>query len=89
MKTIPKAPLVSAVILSAGMTLSLSLQAAETVTIATVNNSDMIRMQRLSKTFEEQHPDIKLNWVVLEENVLRQRLCTDIAAQLPLPSPLR
>ncbi len=29
---------------------------AGTVTIATVNNSDMIRMQRLSKTFEEQHP---------------------------------
>ncbi|KTT40969.1 sugar ABC transporter substrate-binding protein, partial [Pseudomonas oryzihabitans] len=81
MKTIPKAPLVSAVILAAGMTSSLSLQAAETVTIATVNNSDMIRMQRLSKTFEEQHPDIKLNWVVLEENVLRQRLTTDIAAQ--------
>lgn len=55
--------------------------AAETLTIATVNNSDMIRMQRLSKTFEEQHPDIKLNWVVLEENVLRQRLTTDIATQ--------
>jgi sorbitol/mannitol transport system substrate-binding protein len=56
-------------------------QAAETITIATVNNSDMIRMQRLSKTFEEQHPEIKLNWVVLEENVLRQRLTTDIATQ--------
>ena len=55
--------------------------AADTLTIATVNNSDMIRMQRLSKTFEEQHPDIKLNWVVLEENVLRQRLTTDIATQ--------
>ncbi|MBI6709637.1 sugar ABC transporter substrate-binding protein [Pseudomonas syringae] len=54
---------------------------AGTVTIATVNNSDMIRMQRLSKTFEEQHPDIKLNWVVLEENVLRQRLTTDIATK--------
>ncbi|MCR8719697.1 sugar ABC transporter substrate-binding protein [Pseudomonas syringae] len=52
-----------------------------TVTIATVNNSDMIRMQRLSKTFEEKHPDIKLNWVVLEENVLRQRLTTDIATK--------
>jgi sorbitol/mannitol transport system substrate-binding protein len=41
----------------------------------------MIRMQRLSKTFEEQHPDIKLKWVVLEENVLRQRLTTDIATK--------
>ena len=55
--------------------------AADTLTIATVNNSDMIRMQRLSKTFETEHPDIKLNWVVLEENVLRQRLTTDIATQ--------
>nr|WP_244309114.1 sugar ABC transporter substrate-binding protein [Pseudomonas duriflava] len=54
---------------------------AETITIATVNNSDMIRMQRLSKTFEEQNPGISLNWVVLEENVLRQRLTTDIATQ--------
>jgi len=58
-----------------------STAAAGTVTIATVNNSDMIRMQRLSKTFEQQHPDIKLNWVVLEENVLRQRLTTDIATK--------
>ena len=54
-------------------------QAAETLTVATVNNADMIRMQRLSKTFEQEHPDIDLNWVVLEENVLRQRLTTDIA----------
>jgi sorbitol/mannitol transport system substrate-binding protein len=58
-----------------------STAVAGTVTIATVNNSDMIRMQRLSKTFEQQHPDIKLNWVVLEENVLRQRLTTDIATK--------
>ncbi|UFH50946.1 ABC transporter substrate-binding protein [Pseudomonas sp. KNUC1026] len=56
-------------------------QADTTLTIATVNNSDMIRMQKLSKAFEDQHPDIKLNWVVLEENVLRQRLTTDIATQ--------
>ena len=61
--------------------LPLNALAADTLTIATVNNSDMIRMQRLSKTFEAQHPDIKLKWVVLEENVLRQRLTTDIATQ--------
>jgi sorbitol/mannitol transport system substrate-binding protein len=52
---------------------------AETVTIATVNNGDMIVMQRLSSAFEEQHPDIDLDWVVLEENVLRQRVTTDVA----------
>ncbi|MFA2532331.1 ABC transporter substrate-binding protein [Pseudomonas chlororaphis] len=63
------------------MTLSGVSLGAQTLTIATVNNSDMIRMQKLSKTFESEHPEIKLNWVVLEENVLRQRLTTDIATQ--------
>ncbi|WP_236012353.1 MULTISPECIES: sugar ABC transporter substrate-binding protein [Marinobacter] len=52
---------------------------AETVTVATVNNNDMVIMQRLSDAFEKSHPDINLEWVVLEENVLRQRLTTDIA----------
>jgi len=51
---------------------------AETITIATVNNSDMIIMQRLSTAFE-QKTGHELNWVVLEENVLRQRVTTDIA----------
>ena len=51
-----------------------------TLTIATVNNSDMIVMQKLSPKFEQQ-TGIKLNWVVLEENVLRQRLTTDIATK--------
>jgi sorbitol/mannitol transport system substrate-binding protein len=54
---------------------------AETVTIATVNNGDMIIMQELSSQFEQQHPDIQLEWVVLEENVLRQRVTTDIATE--------
>ena len=52
---------------------------AATVTIATVNNGDMIIMQELSSQFEQAHPDIQLEWVVLEENVLRQRVTTDIA----------
>lgn len=56
-----------------------SLMAATKVTIGTVNNGDMVRMQGLSDEFEKLHPDIDLNWVVLEENVLRQRLTTDIA----------
>lgn len=70
-----------ALLFSAGLSSALVSHAADTVTIATVNNGDMIRMQRLSRFFEQQHPDIKLNWVVLEENVLRQRLTTDIATQ--------
>ena len=51
---------------------------AAELTIATVNNSDMIIMQELSSQFEEASGHT-LNWVVLEENVLRQRVTTDIA----------
>ncbi len=51
---------------------------AATVTIAVVNNPDMLEMKKLSSEFEKANPDIKLNWVVLEENVLRQRATTDI-----------
>ncbi|MBW4444848.1 MAG: sugar ABC transporter substrate-binding protein [Plectolyngbya sp. WJT66-NPBG17] len=50
-----------------------------TVTIATVNNNDMVIMQELSKEFEQANPDTQLKWVVLEENVLRQRVTNDIA----------
>jgi sorbitol/mannitol transport system substrate-binding protein len=56
-----------------------SALAQTTLTIATVNNPDMIVMQRLSAEFEAQHPDINLEWVVLPENELRQRVTTDIA----------
>ncbi len=48
------------------------------LTIATVNNSDMVIMQQLSPRFEAE-TGIELDWVVLEENVLRQRVTTDIA----------
>jgi sorbitol/mannitol transport system substrate-binding protein len=54
---------------------------AETITIATVNNGDMIRMQKLTDDFTKDHPDIDLEWVTLEENVLRQRVTTDIATR--------
>ncbi|SKA23811.1 ABC transporter substrate-binding protein [Consotaella salsifontis] len=72
---------VNLVAASGAILLSTSAMAETTLTIATVNNSDMIVMQRLSKAFEKEHPDIKLNWVILEENVLRQRLTTDIATK--------
>jgi sorbitol/mannitol transport system substrate-binding protein len=56
-------------------------QAQTTLTIGTVNNSDMIRMQGLTEDFTTKHPDIALNWVTLEENILRQRVTTDIATK--------
>ena len=54
---------------------------AETLTIATVNNGDMVRMQKLTGDFTEKNPDIELEWVTLEENQLRQRVTTDIATK--------
>ncbi|MDP0929083.1 sugar ABC transporter substrate-binding protein [Paracoccus onubensis] len=50
-----------------------------TLTVATVNNGDMIRMQGLTSEFEAANPGIKIEWVVLEENVLREKVTTDIA----------
>jgi len=66
------------IVLIAASTLA---QAETRVTIATVNNGDMIIMQKLSQMFEKQNPDIKLDWVILEENVLRGRATTDIATK--------
>ncbi len=54
---------------------------AETITVATVNNGDMIRMQGLMDDFKAKHPDIDVQWVTLEENELRQRVTTDIATK--------
>ncbi|WP_339645209.1 sugar ABC transporter substrate-binding protein [Jannaschia helgolandensis] len=52
---------------------------ATTITIATVNNGDMIRMQGLTDDFNDKNPDINVEWVTLEENVLRQNVTTDIS----------
>jgi sorbitol/mannitol transport system substrate-binding protein len=55
--------------------------AETTLTIATVNNGDMIRMQGLTDDFTSKNPDIKLNWVTLEENDLRQKVTKDISTK--------
>lgn len=53
---------------------------ADTITIATVNNGDMVRMQALAGDFTEKTGH-ELEWVTLEENVLRQRVTQDVAAK--------
>jgi sorbitol/mannitol transport system substrate-binding protein len=55
--------------------------AQTTLTIATVNKGDMIRMQGLTNQFTAKNPGINVKWVTLEENVLRQRVTTDIATK--------
>ena len=54
--------------------------AQTTITIATVNNPDMVTMQKLTPEFEKANPDIKVKWVVLPENELRQKITLDVAS---------
>ena len=61
--------------------LAAAANAETTITVATVNNGDMIRMQSYMDDFYAKHPDIKVEWVTLEENVLRQKVTTDIATK--------
>lgn len=55
-------------------------QAATTITIATVNNPDMVTMQKLTPEFSKKYPDINVKWVVLPENELRQKITLDVAS---------
>ena len=66
-------------ILAVLLTVASSPAQQKSVTIATVNNAPMIELKRLSTKFEAAHPDIKLNWVLLEENTLRERITTDVS----------
>ena len=46
-----------------------------------VNNGDMIRMQKMADDFTAKNPNINLEWVTLEENILRQKVTTDVATR--------
>jgi len=63
---------------SALASVAVTAASAEEITIATVNNADMIVMQGLAPEWEEATGNT-INWVVLEENVLRQRTTQDIS----------
>ena len=66
--------------IAAAIMLTASVTYAENLTIATVNNGDMIRMQGLTDDFTAQTGHT-VEWVTLEENVLRQRVTTDITTK--------
>ncbi|HEY4389371.1 MAG TPA: sugar ABC transporter substrate-binding protein [Ktedonobacteraceae bacterium] len=51
-----------------------------TLTVATVNNSQMVQMEQLTKqVFEKSNPTIKVNFVTLPENDLRSKVTQDVA----------
>ncbi|MGH3746250.1 MAG: ABC transporter substrate-binding protein, partial [Micromonosporaceae bacterium] len=52
-----------------------------TVTIATVANPQMQDIEKLSAEFEKDHPGVKVKFVTLPENELRDRVTQDIATQ--------
>lgn len=64
----------------ASLTLLVFPALAETINIATVNNRDMIIMKELSSEWQQKTGN-QINWIVLEENALRERVTTDIATQ--------
>jgi ABC-type glycerol-3-phosphate transport system substrate-binding protein len=64
----------------AASVLGVASVSAETITVAPVNNSQMVTMQKLAPQWEKRTGNT-INWVVLEENVLRQRVTTDIATK--------
>ena len=51
---------------------------AKELTIAIVNNGHMINMQKVAEAYTEE-TGIKLNWVSLEEGVLREQVTSDTA----------
>ena len=72
------ARLLSSSVIGAGLIAGMAQ--AEEINVATVNNGDMIIMQKLSAAWEKETGN-KINWIVLEENVLRERVTTDIATK--------
>ena len=52
-----------------------------TVTLASVNNPQMQDLAQLLPQFHEDHPDIKINLIMMEENDLRNATTKDVATQ--------
>lgn len=77
-KTILLGACAAATLLTAGS--AFAAGHAETLTIATVNNGDMVRMQGYTDDFTAKTGHT-VEWVTLEENVLRQRVTTDITTK--------
>ncbi|MFY0408358.1 ABC transporter substrate-binding protein [Solicola sp. PLA-1-18] len=50
-----------------------------TLTLATVNNPQMKDMESLKGEFEKENPDIKVNFIQMEENDLRDAVTKDVA----------
>lgn len=52
-----------------------------TLNLATVSNPQMKDMEQLKGEFEKEHPDIKVNFIQMEENDVRDAITKDIATK--------
>ena len=55
--------------------------AAQELVVATVNNGHMLTLQKLTPHFEQAHPGVRIRWVTLDEDQLRQQVSRDVATQ--------
>src|SRR5205823_3015685 len=67
-----------AVIVGVGSARSSAHHGQPTLTIATVNNGDMVVMESLTSVFTKKY-GIKVKYVTLPENTLRQKVTSDVA----------
>lgn len=51
------------------------------ITVAAVNNRQMVTMQKLGAHFEKSNTDIRIKWVVMNEAELRQRVSQEVSAR--------
>lgn len=54
---------------------------AQELVVATVNNGHMLTLQKLTPHFEQAHPGVRIRWVTLEEDQLRQQVTRDVATK--------
>lgn len=55
--------------------------AAQELVVATVNNGHMLTLQKLTPHFEQAHPGVRIRWVTLDEDQLRQQVSRDVATR--------
>ncbi len=68
----------SALALALSVAVAAPASAADELTIAIVNNGHMINMQKVAEEYTAE-TGVKLNWVSLEEGVLREQVTSDTA----------
>lgn len=58
--------------------MSAQAHAVTTLKIATIANGDMTIMRQLSDSFQKTHPDIQLEWHVMDDGELRKQVLSDM-----------